>query len=141
MGFERIGAIMLSQQDKSEIEAAIRKHRSLRGARRALAGKVGESPDGPSIKTLRRIHRAMTPPVVLTNVGGRPPTYTKTQRLEMGRLMNSWELHDVLDILSQPNHNLHNIKILPGVIHVTPPTLYKCLDEYRQSLVRRRRRA
>ena len=130
---------MLSYNETVEIEEAIRQHRSLRGARRALAGKVGNSPDGPSIKTLRRIHRAMVPSVELTDQGGRPPTFTVAQRLEMGRLMNVWDLQTVLDILAKPRHQLHNNQILPGVINITPPTLYKCLEEYKQSLTKRRR--
>lgn len=130
---------MLTYSEKQEIAQAIRTHGALRPARRALAGKVGASPDGPSIKTMRVIHREMCPDVVLSNRGGRPSTYTQAQRLEIGRLMSVWQLESVLTILAHPDNQHHNKRILPGAVHITPPTLYTYLEEFKNHSRSRRR--
>jgi len=74
------------------VEKCIRELQSIRGAQRELAKltksdaqAIGEDnwpwgENGPAIKTLRQIHRAMSPPVELNNSGGAPKTYTKEQR-------------------------------------------------------------
>lgn len=120
------------------VESAIRRLRSLRGAQRELAQKEGPwSENGPSIKTLRAIHRAMQPPVELNDVGGAPRTYTVQQRKEMARLAHLFGVTGdggAVAIISASNRTslgkLKNREAFPKPTEVSIPTITEAAKDY-----------
>ena len=121
------------------VESSIRRLKSLRAAQRELAEKQGDkwpwSENGPSIKTLRTIHRAMTPKVVLENQGGAPRTYTDKQRREMARLGFQFGItgdSGAVAILRAANRlglsNRRNKEIFPKPTTISPPTVAEAME-------------
>lgn len=121
------------------VEGVIRRTRCLRQARREL-GEQYEGPwseDGPSIKTMRRIHREMINPPELEDKGGHPPYYSEEQRAEMARLAGRYGVTGntgAMAILRARNGTrlagLRKAKIFPKPVQVSQPTISEAAKLY-----------
>lgn len=125
-----------TEEQKAHIAQTIRDVGSLNGARRALAGQPGFGANGPSLVTLRKIHRTKRIRR-LNNKGGRPVVYTDEQREHMAKLAAVYGIGGptgTIAILAANNRTIlgqkRDRRIFPHPVKVSQPTITAAACDY-----------